>query len=136
MLKHKAKTFILTLGLFGLIIGSVFALCYAPFMKMVSVHSAVETSHMTANAQQCCENKTGTHMFTTLGTAINNVSATKDMSALLGLGVLFLLISFFENARIQAGLKFLFARRFILRTYDYLVLFFSRGVLHPKLYNA
>ncbi len=136
MLKHKVKTFLLTLGLFGLIIGSVFALCYTPFMKMASVHSKVETSHMTTKVQQCCESQTSPHMLTALGTVINNDSAAKDISALLGLGTLFLLASFQRKPRSQTGLKFLFSRRFILRLHDYLVLFFSRGLLHPKLYNA
>lgn len=136
MLKHKVKTFLLTFGILGLIIGSVFALCYAPFMKMASVHNAAQASHMTTQAQECCENQTSPHMLTVLGTAVNNASAIKDLSALLGLGVLFLLVAFLGKPRQQARLNFIFARRFILRLHDYLVLFFSRGVLHPKLYNA
>lgn len=136
MLKYKLKTFLLTLVLFSLIVGSIFALCYAPYMKMTSAHNAVETSHMTTKAQQCCESQTSPHMLTALGTAINNASAIKDLSALLGLGALFLLVSFLGKPRHQARLNFLFARRFILRLHDYLVLFFSRGILHPKLYNA
>lgn len=75
-------------------------------------------------------------MFTTLGTTVNNVNTTKDISALLGLGLLFLLASFLGKYPNQARFKFLFTRRFLLRLHDYLVLFFSRGLLHPKLYNA
>ena len=136
MLLKKLKTYFVTFGVIGLILGSVFALCYTPFMEMTSAHSAAaQTTHMDTGTQQCCENKTSPHMLTAAALTVN-VVGLKNILALLALGSLFLLISFQSKSKNETGLKFLFARRFILRLHDYLVLFFSRGLLHPKLYNA
>jgi len=131
----KVKQAVTSLGIFSLILGSIFVLCYVPFMKMTSFHfKAAQTTHMATGLERCCENQANPHAQASAAIT-TNASALENLLTLLGLAGLFLFVSFRGNAKNQAGLKFRFTRRFISKLYDYLALAFSRGVLHPKLYN-
>lgn len=135
MLQANKKT-LLNIGLVALVLGSLFAICYLPAMQMAAVHNPTSKfSHFT-ETDKCCATQSSHHTLTALGIPASPINL-ESLFILLGLNLMFLIgaeasltVKKFLNA------KLLHARRFILRLFDYLVLFFSRGVLHPKLYNA
>ncbi|MCL5774602.1 MAG: hypothetical protein M1333_00140 [Patescibacteria group bacterium] len=137
MIFQKAKTYIVTLGVFSLILGSIFALCYLPFMQMSATHpAAAQTTHMAAGSNQCCESQSAHHILTAASIPASPINL-ESLLLLLGLSILSLFgtdallsIKNFINAKLLHG------RQFLLRLFDYLIQLFSRGVLHPKLYNA
>ena len=137
MLLQKAKIYIVTLGVFSLVLGSIFELCYIPFMQMSTAHpAAAQTIHMATGSNQCCESQSAHHILTAASIPASPINL-ESLLLLLGLSIL----SLFGTDALQSIKNFIYAkllhgRHFLLRLFDYLIQLFSRGVLHPKLYNA
>ncbi len=135
-LLNETKKFVSHVGIIGLILGSVFALCYIPFMKMEAAHQSMsQPTHVSQKTTQCCESQNSPHMASIIGTVINIVSF-ESLLVLLSLSLLFFLLKLSDLSKNIVALKFRLAKQFLLRLFDYLALAFSRGLLHPKLYNA
>ena len=134
MLKEIKKT-LSNIGLIALILGSLFAVCYIPAMNMTAAHQPTQSAHF-AKTDQCCQTQNNHHTLTAVSIPAGPVNF-EGLLMLLGLTLLFLIGA--DHALLSKNFinaKLLHARRFLLRLFDYLIQFFSKGVLHPKLYSA
>lgn len=135
MFKEIEKTFS-NIVLIALILGSLFAVCYLPTMQMAVADNMASGASNFSKTEQCCQTQSSHHSLAATAIPASPINL-ESLLILLGLSLLslfgadaLLTVKNFINA------KLLYARQFILRLFDYLIQFFSRGVLHPKLYNA
>lgn len=121
--------------LIALILGSLFAVCYLPAMKMAAADKSANKSSVT-KTEQCCETQNSHHTLTAIGIPASPVNL-ESLLILLSLSLLALIgMDALLTIKNPINAKLINAQQFLLRLFDYLIQFFSRGVLHPKLYNA
>ncbi len=135
MLQRIKKT-LSNIGLIALILGSLFAVCYLPTMRMASAQNMASGTSRFTKTEQCCKTQNNHHTLAAIGIPASPINL-ENLLILLGLSLLSLIgadtllaVKKFINA------KLLNARQFRLKLFNYLIQFFSTGVLHPKLYNA
>ncbi len=121
--------------LIALVLGSLFALCYLPAMKMAVADKMANKSSVT-KTEQCCETQSSHHTLSAIGIPASPVNL-ESLLILLSLSLLALIgTDALLIIKDSINAKLINAQQFLLRLFDYLIQFFSRGVLHPKLYNA
>ena len=135
MFKEIKKT-LSNIALIALILGSLFAVCYFPTMRMAAADKLATGQSSVTKPEQCCETQSTHHILTAIGIPASPINL-ESLLVLLSLSLL-ALISMDDLLIIKNSInaKLINAQQFLLRLFDYLIQFFSRGVLHPKLYNA
>ena len=141
MLKMTIKKIVFTFTVVGLLFGASF-FCH---FSSTGEHSAMERGLVVYGAtdvllnqdSHCCVSKDLAQQF------LGQLSAFKPMETTLALKMLLTLVALFTmgfgvkkinlnyNSRCRQYLRW----NFLHKTYNYILLFFSQGILNPKIYS-
>ncbi len=135
-LLKETKRIISSIGIISLLLGSIFALCYTPFMKMASLHNpTTQAGSISKSGTQCCGPVNTNHHLTVTG-IMAPVSALENLLLLLGLGLLLFVAGTVKKLEDTVKPKLDRLRQLIYKLFYYLIEAFSSGLLHPKLYHT